>query len=441
MQLDAMLSWYARKPYIHFDLPLGAQAAANYVSNPKNVKAHAFYPLLRYEIRTPRIKKLPNSSGRPFTKEPKVRPIAYPAHKDGYIFSFYRSLLEDPYEKWLGNNGLDEAVTAFRSIGQNNVSLAKKAFDFIGMNPDCQIVVTDVESFFDNVDHQLLKKLWARFSGSSPLTKDQYAVYRAITRYSYVERHKAYNLFRVRLSGRSRRADSSRRLCTPTQFRDRVVTRGLIRRGAKNGVGIPQGTSLSPLLSNMYMADLDLAMHQWISSLGGKYWRYCDDILVVVPDGNSQSILSRLDLELKALKLNRSHEKTALMSANELASQRQLQYLGLVFNGTDAVIRSSSIHRYRRKIDKSIRLTKNRQYWEGRSSPISAPFRKQALFNMFSEKSLRGKRVNARVRRRKFRGNFTHYMSRAAGRMQSSSLSRQRLRELRKLKDRLRQYQ
>ena len=440
MPLDAMPSWYARKPYIHFDLPLGAKAAANYVSNAKNVEAHAFYPLIRYEIRTPRIKKSPNSSGRPFIKEPKVRPIAYPAHKDGYIFSYYRSLLESHYEEWLENNELGDTVTAFRSIGQNNISLAKTAFDFIGRNPDCEIVVTDVDSFFDNLDHKILKEVWARFSGDATLSKDHYAVYKAMTRYSVVERHKAYNLFRVRLSGRSKRADSSRRLCTPKQFRDKVVTRGLIQRGAKNGVGIPQGTSLSPLLSNMYMANLDLAMHQWISSLGGRYWRYCDDILIAVPNGNSRSILKRLDVQLKALKLTRSHEKTASMSANELVSRRQLQYLGLVFNGTEAVIRSSSIHRYRRKIKNSIRLAENRQYWEGYSSPNSAPFRKQAIFNMFSEKSLRGKRVNARVRRRKFRGNFTHYMSRAAGRMQSSSLSRQRKRELRKLKNRLKQY-
>lgn len=445
MQLNNEPSWYARKAYIHFDLPLSDRDAADYVSDPERVARHAFYPLLRYEIRTPRIKKSPPGSAKPFTKEPKVRRIAYPAHRDGYIFSYYKSILEHPYEEWLRSEGLGETITAFRSIGENNVSLAKKAFDFIEMNPDCQIVVTDVESFFDNLDHEILKNNWARFLGGSNLPDDHYAVYKAITRYSYVEKHKAYNLFRIRLSGRLSEASSPKRLCSPKQFREKVVTRGLVRRGNLSGSGIPQGTSLSPLLSNIYLADLDLALHKWVTLLGGKYWRYCDDILVVLPGQKGPDIQQRIDFELQSLKLTRNHEKTDTISGRELGSQRQLQYLGLVFNGKDTVIRSSSIHRYRRKVKKSIRLTEARQIREGQGNPNSAPFRKQALYNMYTEKPLRGKRINARIKSRKLRGrkhmrNFTYYMSRAARRLNSSRLSRQRTRELRKLNYRLQQY-
>ena len=201
MQSNDTAPWYARRPYIHFDLPLTVEAATNYVSDPKKVAQHAFYPLLKYEIHTPRIKKSTPGSGKPFKKDPKKRSIAYPAHMDGYIFSYYKSILESRYEEWLRNEGLAETVTAFRSIDhQNNVSLAKKAFDFIRSNPDCRIVVT--ASFFDHIDHELLKAVWTRFLGVTKLPDDHYAVFKAITRYSCVDKHKAYNLFRVRLSGR-----------------------------------------------------------------------------------------------------------------------------------------------------------------------------------------------------------------------------------------------
>ena len=388
--------------------------------------------MLTYQLLTPRIKELPPGSPRPFIKEPKARSISYPAHKDGYIFSYYKSILEYPYEDWLKGKGLGEAVTAFRSIGENNITLAKKAFDFIKTDLNCQIVVTDVESFFANLNHELLKQTWARFLNSSNLPSDHYAVYKAITRYSVVERHKAYNLFGVRLSGRLNKTDSPRRLCTPKQFRDKVVGRGLIKRSP--GKGIPQGTSLSPLLSNMYMADLDLAMHNWIISLDGRYWRYCDDILIVVPGANGPDILKKLDCQLELLSLTRSKEKTSAFVGTDLPSRRQLQYLGFVFNGSDAVVRSSSIHRYRRKLRKSIRMAKSRQYRESQGKSSPAPLRKQALYNMYSDKPVRGKRIQTRIRQRKFRGNFIQYMAHAAEYMNSSRIKRQRRKVLEKFR-------
>ena len=432
MNLTTAPEWHTTKRYIHFDLPLSPEDATAYVSDPQKVKRHPFYPLLSYELITPRTRKSPLGSGKPFTKEPKLRPIAYPAHKDGYIFSYYKSLLEGPYEDWLNGKGLREAVTAFRSTGENNITLAKKAFDFIRANPVCQIVVTDIESFFDNLDHDILKEIWTRFLGKSKLPEDHYAVYKAITRYSTVKRHKVYNLFGIRLSGRLRSTDSPRRLCTPKQFREKVLGRGLVEPGP--GKGIPQGTSLSPLLSNMYLADLDLTMHSWITYLGGKYWRYCDDILIIIPGTENPDPLKLLDRQLKNLKLRRNQEKTSILLSTQLSRQKQLQYLGFVFNGTDTVIRPSSIHRYHRKLRKAVRTAKNRQHQESQKSQTSAPLRKQALYNMYSDKAVRGKRIRDRIHKRKYKGNFTHYMDRAAKYMGSSRIERQRRNILKKFR-------
>ena len=222
-------SWYVRRPYIHFDLPLSPQDAASYVSDPGRVASHAFYPLLTYDIVTPRIRKSQSGTTKSFAKDPKHRSIAYPAHKDGYIFSYYKFMLEPLYEKWLKANGLSTAVTAFRgSTGENNVTLAKKAFEFIKANPGCRIVATDVKSFFDTIDHERLRKTWAYFLSVSWLPDNHHAVYKAVTRYSVVPRHKAYNLFRIPLSSRLDKHGDPKRLCTSKQFREKLVPRGLI---------------------------------------------------------------------------------------------------------------------------------------------------------------------------------------------------------------------
>ena len=439
---DQTTSWYLRKPYLHFDPPLSKADAVKYVRDPERVARHPFYPLLSYSLITPRIKKCPAGSPTPFVKEPKERPIAYPAHKDGYIFAYYRSLLEIPYEKWLTDNRLECSVTAFRRDVGNNITLSKTAFDFIKANPDCQIIVTDVESFFNNIKHEYLKAIWARFMGCERLSGDHYAVYRAITQYSIVERHKAFNLFGIPISARSTRVIQLRKLCTPKEFREKVIPRGLIKPnpGLAEGIGIPQGTQLSPLLSNMYMASLDLAMNEWVTGIGGRYWRYCDDILIVTPRERGSEALNRLDEELQRLSLNRSEPKTQILDNGDLSQRQQLQYLGFMFNGTDAVIRPSSIHRYHRKLKKAIRATEMRRARESRADAPPAPFRQQALYNMYSDLPTRGKKARARKSRQKFSGNFIGYMDKAGDLLASSRIKKQRRKVLRHLRASLKRH-
>ncbi len=430
-------AWYARKPYLHFDFPLSERKAVEYVSDPERVGRHPFYPFLTYTLTTPRIRKSAAGSSKPFVKEPKERPIAYPAHKDGYIFAYYKTKLEVPYEVWLRSKGLNNSVTAFRRTGENNVTLAKKAFGFIADNPGCQIIVTDVESFFDNINHQQLKSIWAMFLDSDWLPEDHYAVFKAITKYSVVERHKIYNLFGIRMFSSRNRGNQPLRLCTPKQLREKVLAKNLVKPnpGLPQGMGIPQGSQLSPLLSNMYMADLDLAMHKLANSVGGAYWRYCDDILMVIPDGHGISDpTGKLDLELNRLLLKRSIPKTQTINHDELFAERQLQYLGFMFNGVDAVIRPSSIHRYHRKSKRALQAAVIRRDRESERSGNAAPLRKKALYNMYSDPPVRGKKIKARKKRQKFNGNFIDYMAKCASVMNSQRIERQRKRTLRRFR-------
>lgn len=446
MTMPEPAHWYKRKPYLHFDLPLSKKSATAYVCDPDQVARHTFYPFLTYELITPKFRKDPQTKKvirDPITNKPlnesKKRPIAYPSHKDGYIFSYYKSLIEPNYEQWLKSENLTESVTAFRSTGENNVTLAKKAFDFIKANPGCQMIATDVEKFFDTINHRELKGIWKKCLNQSCLPNDHYAVYKAVTRYSTVDLRQVYKLFGIPIRGKSNKSEAPNRICTPKQFREKVIQRKLLNPapGRSKGIGIPQGTSLSPLLSNMYMADLDSSMHRLVTSLCGRYWRYCDDILIVLPENCDANLLPHLDHLLNRLKLNRSEEKTQCLSSQDLPG-KQLQYLGFIFNGSKTAIRSSSIHRYHRKLKKAIQATKFRQQRESEKNP-EAPFRKQALYNMYSELPLRGKKIKERQKRHKYQGNFTHYLEKAAKTMQSPVIQRQRNKALKRFRKRIRQ--
>ena len=433
-------SWYTKKKYLHFDLPLSEKCAEALVKDPAQVARHPFYPLLKYTLTRSRIRKLPPGSERSFEKKSKERVIAYPAHRDGYIFSYYKSLLEVPYEKWLKVNGLEGAVTAFRRTGKNNIKLAKEAFDFIKGNPGCRIFATDIESFFDSIGHESLKEAWVRFLEVPRLSNDHFAVFKAITRYSLIEKHKIFNLFRIRLSGQRIQMGQHKRICTARHFREKVVPRGLIQPnpGLLKGIGIPQGSQLSPLLSNMYMAGVDLTMHQLVTPREGKYWRYCDDILIVMPGEDYTDWKVELEKLLRPLQLDLNLEKTQELRSDNLSNGRQLQYLGFVFNGSKTLIRSSSIQRYHRKTKKGIRGALVRQDIESKASGKPAPLRKQAIYNMYSELPVRGRNILERQARQKFSGNFTHYMSRSASQMESSPIERQRKKNLGKLRSRIR---
>jgi CRISPR-associated protein Cas1 len=67
------------------------------------------------------------------------------------------------------------------------------------------------------------------------------------------------------------------------------------------GLGLHQGSPLSPLLCNLYLDGFDRAM----LSCGYRAIRYSDDIAIPVPDrGAAERVLSDAARELTALRLN-----------------------------------------------------------------------------------------------------------------------------------------
>ena len=99
----------------------------------------------------------------------KERLINFPSHIDGNIYAYYSYLLSLEYEKYLNSNNLSGNIIAFRkvvykensskSVSMCNIHFAKQVFEYIKQKKNCSVLCLDISGFFDNLNHELLKKM------------------------------------------------------------------------------------------------------------------------------------------------------------------------------------------------------------------------------------------------------------------------------------------
>lgn len=399
-------AWYKKRGYLHFDAPIGAARAIKLVRNTKAVSKHAFYPLLRYEVISKKLKR--NADGK-LKPEPKIRPISYAAHADSQIYSFYANQLAEAYERKLASLELSECVLAFRKLRKSNIEFARDAFTEISSMGRCSAVAIDISKFFDTLNHQHLKKSWCDVLGTSKLPNDHYAVFKSLTKFSFCNRDAIYKVFQI---SPKNPWNGRQRICEPAEFRMRVRDSGLITTN-KNTFGIPQGTPISALLSNIYMIDFDQKMRILAKECGGSYRRYCDDMLFIVKRGFEARVKSQADCELKKLGVAINSKKTEVRQfwryGGVQKANAPLQYLGFTFDGQRILLRSAALAKFSGRMNKAIRLV-SRTLVSQLDKGEDVRLRKKKLYERYSHLGNR---------------NFVRYGLRAAYKMQSKAIKRQ----------------
>src|SRR5690348_14689787 len=204
--------WFPTKLYPHFDFSMNREDAEQLVTNPDAVATHPFLPLISFEKRQRRFKSSP--AGPKSTT--KIRKLAYASNRDNYIYSYYAEVLGKRYEELIIRLGLGDVVIAYRK-GGSNIEHARRVFEQIRSRTPCTALTFDISSFFDRIDHATLKKNWALVLGVETLPKDQYNVFRALTRFSKIKR--AELLLRLGLARKTKDKNLPRPICPVTTFR------------------------------------------------------------------------------------------------------------------------------------------------------------------------------------------------------------------------------
>ena len=360
--------------YVHFDTPLSRADCKKLVADPMAIKSHSFYPFMRHDVIRAKLKR--TSVG--IKKSLKIRDIRYASHADAAIYAYYNFLLMDRYEKRLTALGLSDNVIAFRTLGKSNVDFAQEAFEWIDSHRPCLALGFDVKDFFGSLDHQLLKESWASLLDVAHLPDDHYSAFKSLSKHASVEliaARKALGLSRESLNRLTR-------LCTPAEFRKTIRGGNLVFVNNK-AAGIPQGSPVSAALSNIYMLPFDAKIKAAVEGMGGFYRRYCDHILVVVPEMDAASICKLVQSELTSLRLSMQPSKTLVCHFGPSKSDVPLQYLGLIYDGTKVVLRASGVTRFYLKMRRGVTQFKDAKKKDGDTALLIQ--RRRTLIQRYTE--------------------------------------------------------
>lgn len=382
-----MVDWaQTLKNYPHFDKPIRHKDIETLVRDPDAVARNSFYPFMRFVEKWQPFRD--KQGGKP---DKKVRQLRFASRRDAYIYSFYRHILREPYEAALEARGLSANVIAYRKLatpegkGKSNIDFALDAFNVIRDYGDAAVVTLDISKFFESIDHELLRQKWCGLLGESELPHDHAAVFRAITRYAIADRDAAYErlgflTWQAKGTGRipvysTGFRDMPRQLCSNHEFREKICGKGgaftsLIETN-EDDFGIPQGSPISDMLANLYLIDFDSALKAYVENIGGTFFRYSDDVIIIIPGGDAEAEAAR-DFAMDEIK---KHGAKIVIKASKTSVLRYypvpggqafvklhgeqgengLEYLGFRYDGRAVYLRDSTLSRLYRKVTRSIR--------------------------------------------------------------------------------------
>ncbi len=372
------------KGYLHFDSKNSLKRLWNYVSSREKVKCHSFYPFIKDEIKYSKFNKkkwIEDCIGI----EKKTRSIMYCSHTDRYIYQLYNYKLSTLYEDYIKEIGIDNNVIAYRKIdGKCNIHFAKQAFDFIKEKDKCEIIVGDFTSFFDNLQHDYLKKMILKVMNVEYIEDDFYAVFKNITKYSYCEKKDLLLLNGVK-------SEEELRGISKVILEKRLYKKNkkkIVKMNRKRK-GIPQGSPISALLSNVYMIEFDKALSLFAKEKNGLYLRYSDDFIIIIPSEEKTcetvneevqkkvNMVPSLTLEPKKTKRYKFECESI---KNHDGDDVRLDYLGFTFDGKYVRFRDKTITKYFYKVYRKIKTIKRRNGISPKGNVISC----EELYNKYT---------------------------------------------------------
>jgi hypothetical protein len=416
--------WLIFKKYPHIGKPLTKKDSAwirSYVTNPTTIAKHKFTPLLHRTLSQRKYRPVKNASKNNSGKrersvgKKKQRHIFFPSHLDSIIYSYYNYLITGLYEEFLKDKPYKSVPVAYRKIPLNNssncsnksnIEFAYDVFKYIedNKNRELSIIVSDITSFFDNLDHRILHKQWKLILNSDNLPEDHYSLYKSLVHKKFVNENELFGRFQHKLwVQRFKPNDTTKKelkrkkvakiynlrkenvvaFCTKEEFYDEATD--LIRvdkpfnhskrilTGKPKLKGIPQGTPISATLANIYMIDFDKQIYTKVNEpdKNAYYQRYSDDLIIVCDQKDEDYFFKLLQdqVEVKA-KLEIQRKKTniyryslnsnskfegGIFEEGKVNPNKQLEYLGFTYDGNKVFVKSSGFSKFYRTMKRSIK--------------------------------------------------------------------------------------
>ncbi len=405
--------WFRLKRYPHIGLPLKLKHRPwieEYIFDKNNIKTHSFYPFIHRKISVRKFRKIKNEDGTKSLKREssyKDREVFYANHLDSMIYGYYSNIITKKYENKLNEFGIQECVSAYRSVpletntksrNKCNIDFANDIFKYIEDNNNRNLVAItfDITSFFDNLNHKRLKETWIEVLNEKFLPDDHYAIFKNLTRFSYIEQEDIFEEFKNEIiidkNGKNVKVSVTNiellkeknaiAFCRLSDFNSRIRSKNLIKKnrfktkddflkGKYRIIGIPQGSPISATLANIYLLHFDKLINEKITEINGLYRRYSDDMIVVADEDNMADIYNLLideiqnfDLEIQPSKSqsfvfkhfdNKFACREIDIQTGEIKENTKFEYLGFSFDGENVYLKSSGLAKYYRKMKRSIK--------------------------------------------------------------------------------------
>lgn len=158
---------------------------------------------------------------------------------------------------------------------------------------------TDIKSFYDNINHEILIKIIK----------------------SRVKSKKVIGLIKSSLKTPT----------VPINYKKKDKSK------YKREYGVPQGLAISNILANIYLKEIDSKL----KNIGIKYIRYVDDILIFIDENDTSNIEEKVEIILSDyhLLLNKSKTECQL-------SHVDFEYLGYLISPSRTSIKESNVERF-----------------------------------------------------------------------------------------------
>jgi hypothetical protein len=416
--------WLKFKKYPHIGKPLTSKKdkswLKNYIKSPENIANHKFVPLLHRTLSQRKYRPLENAhknnSGKRerTVSDKKERHIYFPSHLDSIIYSYYSHQLTKAYEEYLENKPYGSVAVAYRKIpigggesgNKSNIEFAFEAFEFIekNKNRNLSIIVADVTSFFDNLDHRILHKQWKRVMNKTNLPEDHYTIFKNLVDNNYVNENELFKRFQHKLIiERFKPNDTSQKIlkrkkvnkifnmrhenvvafCDKDEFFEEATDLIRVDKPYKKEVreslnkkikkGIPQGTPISATLANIYMLDFDERVHSEVvsKSKNAYYQRYSDDLIIICDQEDEEYFYNlirkeiedeaKLDIQPKKTNVYRyqldenSEFKGGLVKNGKANLNKQIEYLGFMYDGLKVRVKTAGFSKFYRTLKRSFK--------------------------------------------------------------------------------------